>query len=225
MKKYSVLLAFLFCAFGAFSQEGEKVVKQPLGLSHELGLETGNLVGRLLGNEGGSGEELPDDPYLLTYKISTGKWALRTGLGGDWSKTVEREDGFADSRTVESSRFDVRLGVERRFSLGGKWLGNVALDGIGIFSQDKTIDDSGFDVITNSETVDGWGAGPSFGIQFNVTERLSFYTEGFVYYTSTERQIARTFKNFPEFDDELSSVDGERLKISLPSVLYLVLRF
>jgi hypothetical protein len=104
-------------------------------------------------------------------------------------------------------------------------MGNVALDGVGYFSKDETIDDSGFDVITNSETVNGWGVGPSFGLQFNLTERLSFYTEGFFYYKTGERQSARTFKNFPEFDDELRNIDEEEIQISLPSVLYVVFRF
>ena len=230
MKNIITTACLLFMAFFAQAQTapdgGAKKMKKertPPGFTHELGIETNKLIARLVSDSVEDG--LPDKPYFLTYKIGMGKWALRTGIGGDRSKTVEREDGFADSHTEKSGRFDVRAGLERRFPLGKKWEGNVALDGIGFFSQNKTIDDSGFDVITLSNTVNGWGLGPSFGLQFNLTERLSFYTEGFFYYTSADRQGGRTFKNFPEFDDKLKTIKEEDIKVSLPAVLYIVFRF
>ena len=63
---------------------------------------------------------------------------------------ADEDQGGDINQTDESGRLDVRLGLERRFDLGKKWQGNVALDGIGFFAQDKLIQDSGFDVITIS---------------------------------------------------------------------------
>lgn len=227
MKKIFFLLLLLPIVISANAQEGktkkEKTPKERPAFSHEVGLETNNLVSRIFSD--GNENDRPDNPYLFTYKLGIGSWALRTGVGGDRKKSVEREEGFADSRTTQTGNLDVRLGLERRFELGEKWTGNVALDGTGFFSENKVIEDSGFDVITTAETADGWGVGPSFGIRFDVTQRLSLYTEGFFYYTFSDVQSARTFKNFPEFDDQIMNVEEEELKISLPSVLYVVFRF
>ncbi len=223
MKKYAALLLFFFAVAVLPAQTDTVPSKAKVAIGHEIGIETNNLISRFLDedNEGG----LLESPYLLTYKLVMGQWAIRTGIGGDRHKSTETEEGFADSKTTEFNQLDYRLGIEKRFSLGKKWQANIGLDGLGFTSKNKVVEDSGFDVITTSESVNGWGAGPSFGLQFNLGKSISLYTEGSFYYTFSTLQGARLFKNFPEFDDELKETKEENLDIRLPAVLYIVFGF
>jgi hypothetical protein len=117
----------------------------------------------------------------------------------------------------------LRLGIERRFSLGGRWQGNVGLDAVADWTQDKVINDSGFDVITQTKDLQYIGGGLSVGIKYQLTKRLSFGTEGFLYYTIGEITDGEFFKNFPVGEDDISKSDVYNLKVGLPSALYLIL--
>lgn len=223
MKKYTALLLFTFAVAVLSAQTDTLPAKAKLAIGHELGIETNNLISRFLDENNDEG--LLESPYLLTYKLVLGHWAIRTGIGGDRHKSTETEEGFADSKTTESNEIDYRIGIEKRFSLGEKWQANIGLDGLGFSSKNKVVEDSGFDVVTTSESVNGWGGGPSFGLQFNLGRQISLYTEASFYYTFSTREGARLFKNFPEFDDELKKTKEENLDIRLPAVLYIVFRF
>lgn len=219
MKKSFSILALL--ALVQYVRAQDTAYSEPIKLTTEVGLQTNALFSRLTGSEAG----LQQNPYLLTGKLVYGRLALRTGIGGSYKKTVQKEEGFADSKTNTSQSLDLRLGIERRFELGRRWMGMVGADAVGAWSQTKEVEDSGFDVITISEDVQTFGGGLVSGIQFNVSERLSFYTEGFVYYTTGEVVSGRFFKNFPIFDDNKERSETSELLIGLPSSLYLVFSF
>ncbi|MEK7257530.1 MAG: hypothetical protein AAB316_22435, partial [Bacteroidota bacterium] len=136
MQKVTSLFIALFFTSVAWAQEAEKPE-----LTTEIGIKTTAFLDRLLDVDE---SEFAKNPYLLTGKLAFGNLALRGGIGGSRKKDKHTEEGFADSQTALNQHLDLRLGIERRFSLGGKWQGSVGVDATGFWSEDKTVEDSGF---------------------------------------------------------------------------------
>lgn len=220
MQKYFTIICLLIAAGNLAAQEAEPA---PFKLRLEVGLQANSLFDRLANDAGGN---TAANPYLLTGKIGLGEsLAIRVGMGGQHDKEIQRVDGFANSTTILKQRLDLRLGMERVFPLGDRWFGFLGGDVVANWTQDKTIEDSGFDVITESNDVQYIGGGLSAGIKFKVTKRLSFGTEGFLYYVVGEKTDGEFFKNFPVGEDKINKSDISSVKVGLPSALYLILEF
>lgn len=198
-------------------------VKRNIPIHFQLGLNAPLLLGRVISSDPDQPGET--NPYLLTGKFLVGKIALRAGIGGYLDKAIQREGMFADSETTEMMGFDVRIGLEYQHDFSPRWTGNFGADWILFSSKDKLIVDSGFDVVTTGTQTSGWGIGPVLGLQFNITDRLSLLTEGAFYYTQSEGQTSRLFQNFPEFDDELGSIETTSLRLNLPITFFIVYEF
>jgi hypothetical protein len=217
--KIFITILFTVLAFGnAWAQEEAEPVK----LQTEIGIQTNALFGRLVN---GSDNGLEQNPYLLTGKLVMGNLAIRAGIGGQYDKQVDRVDGFANTTTTLKQRLDLRLGVERRMSLGDRWQGSLGLDVVAGWTQDKTIEDSGFDVITDTHDLQYLGGGLAAGVKYQVTKRLSFGTEAYLYYTFGNLTDGEFFKNFPVGEDKIQKSDVSNLKVGLPAALYLILEF
>lgn len=213
-------ILLLLSSFGKAMAQDE--AKAAIPLRAEIGIQANALFGRLL-TDGENG--LVQNPYLLTGKVYLGNIGLRVGFGGDHSKEIERVDGFANTITTLNQRLDLRLGAERSFSLGDRWQGSLGADAIANWTQDKTINDSGFDVITDTKDIQFIGGGLVFGIKYQVTKRLSFGTEGYVYYTVGNITEGQFFKNFPVGEDKTKKLDTSALQVGLPSALFLIFEF
>ena len=218
MHRISIILLLVFATGTLTAQEGTK----PLELRTEIGVQTNALFGRLTNNDG---DGLVQNPYLLTGKLAFGNLALRAGIGGSHEKEVQHVEGFANSTTILAQRLDIRLGAERRFPLGDRWQGSLGLDAVADWTQDKTTNDSGFDVITDTRDIQYIGGGMAAGLKYQVTKRLSFCTEGYLYYTVGKITDGQFFKNFPVGDDKIKESDTRAFKIGLPSALYFVFEF
>ncbi len=197
-------------------------VKKKIPIHFEIGINAPLLIGGFLG---GNSEELASNPYLLNGKFIVGKIALRVAGGGHLKQVVEREGEFADSKTTESLGYDVRLGLEWQHDFGKRWIGTFGADGILFSNKENVILDTGFDAVTTGTFTTGWGFGPVLGIQFAITKRLSILTEGAFYYTQSDAQTSRLFKNFPDFDDQLGSIESTELRINLPATFFIQYRF
>jgi len=200
--------------------EVEKV-KKKIPIHFQIGLNAPLLFGGFLGGS----SVLADNPYLLSGKFLVGKIALRAAVGGKINRLVESEGEFADSKTTEDLGYDVRIGLEWQHNFGRRWIGTFGADGIIFSAQEKVILDSGFDAVTTGTFTRGWGAGPVLGIQFAITDRLSILTEGAFYYTQSNAQTSRLFKNFPDFDDQLGKIESTELKTYLPATFFIQYQF
>jgi hypothetical protein len=219
MPRLTTILILFFSSYQVMAQEQDKAA---IPFRAEIGVQANALFGRLL-TDGENG--LVQNPYLLTGKVYWGNIGLRVGLGGDHRKEIQRVDGFANTKTILTQRLDIRLGAERSFSLGDRWQGSLGVDAIANWTQDKTINDSGFDVITDTKDIQFIGGGPVFGLKYQVTKRLSFGTEGYVYYTVGNITDGQFFKNFPVGEDKTKKLDTRALQVGLPSALYLIFEF
>jgi hypothetical protein len=219
MHKSLTILLVLFLVGKSWAQEE---ATEPIKLRTEIGFQTNALFGRLTS----AGENsLVQNPYLLTGKLVLGNIAIRAGLGGAHSKQVDRVEGFANTITTLVQQLDLRLGAERRFPLGDRWQGSLGVDAVANWTQNKTVNDSGFDEITDSRDLQYIGGGMAIGIKYQATKRLSFCTEGYLYYTVGKLTEGQFFKNFPVGEDKIKESDTSAMKIGLPSALYIVLEF
>lgn len=228
--RFLYLGILLFLSFNAIAQEVrespvEEVaqkVKEKTPVQFEMGLNAPLVFGQLLSS---NALTTNPNPYLLTGKLFFGKLGLRAGVGGHINNTIEREGDFADSEAIEDLGIETRFGIEWRSALGNRWKGTFGLDGIFFSNKNITILDSGFDEVRTGTVNTGWGVGPVLGLQFFITDRLSILSEGAFYYTQAEAQTSRLFKNFPEFDDELGSINTTSLRINLPTTFFIVFKF
>jgi hypothetical protein len=222
MKKYLLLIAYILAFGHAFAQDEIVVEKTPIKLRAEVGIQTNALFGRL-SNDAENG--LVQNPYLLVGKLGLGNLAIRLGVGGQHDKQVDKVEGFANTTTTTKQRLDLRLGIERQFQLADRWVGTFGVDAVADWTQDKTVEDSGFDVITETNDLQYIGGGLAAGVKYQISRRLSIGTEGFVYYTAGKITMGEFFKNFPVGEDKTQESDISNLKIGLPAALYLNLEF
>jgi hypothetical protein len=218
MQKIAALFLLAFPLGKLVAQEAT----EPNKLQTEIGIQANALFGRLVSNDGNG---LVQNPYLLTGKLAFGSLAIRAGIGGAYNKEVQKEEGFANSFTILKQRLDLRLGGEFRFPLGPRWEGSFGFDAVGDWTQDKTINDSGFDVITDTRDIQYIGGGPVFGIKYQLSQHFSVATEGYVYYTLGKITDGEFFKNFPVGEDKIQKSATRDLQIGLPSALYLIFQF
>jgi len=225
-----LLLSFTFTLSAQKTKKGKKrkkekqenIDKPKLEWKHELGINTSFVIERILNF---NDEELAVSPYLLTYNIGLNDWKIRFGIGGERKTAETREEGFADSTSDDQSSIEVRLGYGYQKKFGQKWTATFGADLTGFWSNEKKIQDSGFDKIIDERIQKGFGIGPVLGFQYDFGERLSLYAEGTFYYTFSNTRDGLFFTNFPEVEDLVDNTDGQELLINLPSTLYLVFRF
>lgn len=222
--RYKIIL-IVFLAFGghvssqSLSADSADIdsLGQKIVIKHELSMDVTSLIRQFL-----RGDSIGfDSPYFLTYKLLMGNQGIRLGLGGRYNRSLKYNEQFADNQVDVDREINMRLGYELRSQLGEKWLGYFGLDAVGLLSQTKTIRDSGIDVITNKLNIWGIGGGPTIGIQFYLTDRLSFSTEGSFYFVYLEEKSFELFQNFPQFNDVIEVNDKQELKITLPSTIYI----
>jgi opacity protein-like surface antigen len=216
-----MLALLLTTGLAAAQAAAQDAIAERKPLSIEAGIQCNVLLDRLLGSTNASNS----NPYLILGKVACGNTAFRLGIGGNRSKDKKQQEGFADSQTTLNQGIQLRLGAERRYELGKRWFGSFGFDAVADRTENKTINDSGFDVETKSTVNRSIGGGLVAGLQFHITEKLSLYTEGFLYYTFGETRSGRFFKNFPEFNDDVNTTDTQDLIVGLPSVLYVVVKF
>jgi hypothetical protein len=219
MQKQLLHIVLLLAAFGKIQAQDE-----PTGpkMAYQVGVQTNALFERLHPDTEGS---LVKNPYLLVGKVAFGKQVLRLGVGGAYDRDVERVEGFANTSTLLQQQLDIRLGTERVLPLGERWSGSIGLDAVAHWGTDKTVEDSGFDVITDTDDLQLFGGGLVGGLKFQATRWLSFGTEAFVYYTKGTRTEGEFFKNFPTGEDKIKKTDVDRLQIGLPNSLFILIEF
>ena len=191
MKYIICVIVLLFPAVTVWSQEGEKKEKK---VHHEIGLNASYFVKQFvdLGDN-----DLSISPYLLTYRMYFGTWALRFGIGATYNKNNTERTRFTDKEAFENYSIDMRIGMEKRLDFSTRWKGFIGIDGIGFGNKDRQELDSGFDIVTVSETESGWGIGPVLGVQFFINEKLSLSTEASYYAAFSTREKGTFFTSFP----------------------------
>src|SRR5690606_17559665 len=103
------------------------------------------------------------------------------------------------SRIITNQYLDARLGYERSITLSKRWGAFYGLDAV--FGMDNYESESSFDnggmptSQKESESVLEYGGGPVLGIRFRISDRISIFTETFVYGMMIDTDYNATFSN------------------------------
>jgi hypothetical protein len=235
------------------------VVRKPYTACNELG---GNFTLFLKQIFDLSNTTLPTLPYDLTYKHICGKNAFRAGFGilmnnstvnttttssgaGSGSSLIPGPDPIVPT-TTKSMNIFYRLGWERRYMLDTRicaWWGLDLAGQIGSsHSASSVVNNNLPNSYSYSRTSDdaqtmAIGGGPVCGIQFYITQKLSFFTEMPLYFQyNYQKDVTDNYQNQligGGFNPSYASSDNgqtqitknPRLSLTLPVTLYLALKF
>ncbi|HYG20813.1 MAG TPA: hypothetical protein VD816_17870 [Ohtaekwangia sp.] len=232
----AAIVASCFCVL-AYGQDDSIGPKS----DHYIGIQANQLIKQIL-NFSNSNPAI-DNPYLLTYAVTSRRTGsgLSIGLGYNFNET---SDGDAISRReTEINDFSLRVGYEKKSSLGKRWMVGFGADII--IDKDKNvtvnINDSEFNK-SNIETIStakGFGLGPRLSLNFKITDRIMLGTEATYYFRRVKNSFAvnstittmefdpNTGNTFPvtRTDHTETSDKTKRLQFSVPAVLFLTVKF
>ncbi len=190
-------------------------------MRHYIGVQANQLLRQLL-NFGGTSNGV-NNPYFLTYALNSTKTGvgLNFGLGYSYSSS-SNGDPFTP-RTTTNNSLSMRAGIEKKFTIGKRWLSSYGLDFLFDESLDKTETTFnpgvGLSNKTTTEfTTSGTGLGPRFTLNFLISNKIILGTEASYYYrasTSTQKVT-----NQPDQTNKPKS-----FTFAVPAVLFVILKF
>lgn len=224
MKKSIFLLFFSLIFAGQIAaQENDTELNNTPQFTHEVGINATSLIKQVISF---SDTSFAISPYLITYKLLTNKnLGIRVALGGNYSRKKENVQNFEDTATSTDLGLDLRIGVEWQQQLGKRWKTAVGLDFVSSNVLDKTVIDTGFDVVTFENKSNTLGGGPILGIYYNISNKVSLYTEAAAYFTTGNSFNSQDFKSFPEFNEKSDDITETSFQFHVPTTLYLVFTF
>ena len=220
---YRTLISILLLAlsFGARGQSDMMPAPEEALYQHDIGLNAIGMLRAVFDSE----ESDAITPYLFIYNWDLGKMNFRAGLGPQYSSSTEVHDGFTDSREITHLDIDARIGLGFDIIEESKWVVRTGFDIVGAYTLDKTIDDTGFDRVT--QTTEAWdlGIGPFAQVVFRISPRISLSTEASIYARHFSSTVREEFENFPDFNNQLSKTNGQELDVFLPTSLFIHFHF
>jgi hypothetical protein len=227
MKKIKFIICSLLFVTLAKSQDSTKVIK------HEIGFNTVLLVKQLISNNPTA--TLDQLPYSVFYNMYFNNTiGIRVGLGLSNAKYKTTIEGQVEPRETKQQDLNVRGGITYNFIKHQKLTLNAFVDGIYNNSSYKTVNTQTINsfpqtinvTTTSSDKMVGTGGQIGVGVKYDLLKYLSLYIEvpiSFVASTVTS-EVETTRSNATSQKNSNKDVIT-RTYITLPSTLYLVLRF
>lgn len=211
--------------------ESEKSVKKERTATTYLGVQANQLIRQIL-NFSNSNSAI-DNPYLFIYSVNSKETGVgfNSGLGFSVSEIADGDP--SNRRETKINNLSFRMGVEKKSSIGKKWLVSWGFDLTHDNLKNETINTQIFDltnpsnksVSSTKNTTSSWGIGPRFTLNFQVTNRILLATEANYYYRfgSTTTTSSVTSPGFSSNNE--SSSDFTRFQFTVPAVIYLIVKF
>ncbi len=163
-------------------------------------------------------------PYVLTYKlISPRNHAFRMGVGGTYSNKKETFENTGQlPRTTNAYSLDFSAGYEYRMPLSDRWLCFFGADAVTDLVSSKVIATDPSDEVTTITKTTEYGGAMVVGIQFNISKRISLFTETSVQFTNSKSSFESTFLNNPGFNSKQVTRETS-VNFVLPTSLFLAI--
>ena len=204
-------------------------------IRHQVGVQMNELIRQVL-NFGGTSNPSSalTNPYLITYSANLARtgWGLRAGVGYDYER-FDEDDGFV-TRETDGNVINARLGLEKAFVLSPKWSTGVGLDAVYRADNRKTKTITrAFDSTTTNvvSAVTARGGGPMGWLRYHITPSVLVGTEASFYYTTGRQEQTVRITQRDQFTGIYTTTstnidDTEAFgRISVPAVIYLIVRF
>ena len=222
MKAIFLLISVLICSQLYGQEEKAEVVFFPTEeKTTEIGLNVTSVISSFVGSNDGT---IDPGSYPLIVKIAKDHKAWRLGLGMDFKSRQERGTfGFGFNTTSTSSVF-TKFGREWRHLVAKRAVAYFGVDVLLSYTSEKS------EVFTSTDEVSlqlndiGFGAGPVYGIQWALSERMLLSFEGSFYGIVTRSHVKEEFEQNPIFNKDETNWLAD-VEMNMPQWLYLVVRF
>jgi hypothetical protein len=213
VQKYLIASAFVLTSVFHASGQSDSTFKK---VDQYLGVQANQLL-RQLFNLGGSSSPI-NNPYTLVYSLNSKQtgWGFATGLGYTY-RQFEEGDPFNPLETTISDFF-FRVGVDKKSTIGKKWLAGFGFDILLENLKNETESKSGFGNFKSETKSKVFGFGPRFGLTYSITDRILLGTEATYYFKRTKetQEITNLEKRNEKFKE---------FSFAVPAVLFVSLRF
>ena len=224
----------LGCIGHSFAQTEDPNSKQEKMFEHSIGVQLNPLIRQVLNfNNSTTATNANVSPYLVTYNINLKKtgWGLRIGGGYNYS-SVKNDDGVTATNT-KLNDVQLRVGIEKAFTLSPKWSAGAGLDFVYNSNDDNNVAvTTSFDTITTTTktTTSSYGGGPMAWLRYNITEKILIGTETSFYYLTGKDKITVT-TTITDFSGSSNSSDSKTDNkvasgtFTLPVAFYVIVKF
>jgi hypothetical protein len=163
-------------------------------------------------------------PYVLTYKlISPRNHAFRMAVGGIYSNKTETFKNTGQlPRKTNAYSLDFSAGYEYRIPLSERWLCFTGADAITDLASSKVVATDPSDEVTTITQTTEYGGDLLVGIQFNISKRISLFTETSVQFTNSKSTFEAKFLNNPGFNSKQVTRETS-VNFVLPTSLFLAI--
>lgn len=220
MKTFFLLLILSLLPFFVFAQEKDRFFFPTEEATTEIGLNVTSVVSSFVDSNDGSID--PGD-FPLVIKRAKNNKAWRFGLGLDF-KSQRNQGVVTFGNNTQSSAIFTKFGREWRHLVAKRVVAYYGLDLLWSYVSEENEVFTSTDFVSLQLNNMGFGAGPVFGLQIALSERMLLSFEGSLYGVVTRSRILEEFEQNPIFNrddvDWLSDV-----KMNMPQWLYLVVRF
>lgn len=163
-------------------------------------------------------------PYVLTYKlISPRNHSFRMAVGGIYSNKTETFENTGQlPRKTNAYSLDFSAGYEYRIPLSDRWLCFTGADAITDLASSKVVATDPSDEVTTITQTTEYGGDLLVGIQFNISKRISLFTETSVQFTNSKSTFEAKFLNNPGFNSKQVTRETS-VNFVLPTSLFLAI--
>jgi hypothetical protein len=221
MRTFSRVITSIICLAFLHPASAQEATEAKI-LHHQIGVSTLGLLNLIRDDAEGSEFQTP---ILFSYAYRTPALIVRVGIGPKYSSESIERDGFTDREEISSLAIDGRIGAGIRFIADGRWEAYAGVDAAGGYHRDRTIEDTGFDRITEQTELRRAGGGPFLQVDYHLSPVVSLGAESGLYWIQETTKRTVHFENFPDFDSEISETTGNDLDVSLPNTIFLRFHF
>ena len=232
--KQTFLICLLLAGTATISHAQEETEIREKKVVHHLGVQINELVRQVFNFNSSNATATNNNPYLLVYSINSINkgWGGRIGVGYTYRSFTD-DDGV-NRRETDINDMQLRVGIEKAFTLSGRWSTGIGVDGLYNLNDDRTRNViRAFDTTTTITKTDitSFGGGLMGWIRYNISEKVVIGTEtSFYFVTGDQKQdlsVTRRAQNTGMWETTVSKIDNELAEgiFRLPVAIYLMVRF
>jgi len=224
LNKYILIICALIIPVISSAQKEEEAEKK---VNHYLSVQINELTKQIF-NFGGSNTIF--SPYFINYGLNSTKSGYGISLGFGYTLVEDKSGDELNNVESKNTRAAIRLGLEKKFTIGKKWIISGSIDGLyaeaSNFTKSVNNDTFGniFEVETKSEVTSA-GFGIRGNIYFMLTPRIFLGTEASYTYKINKEKTETTTNSNGALSQSESSPSTSNITFDYPVVLWLTLKF
>lgn len=187
--------------------------------SHQLGINTTSLLGRILSNESINDDDMGP---MISYWYQPNRLALRVGLAGNYELTTD-EPANNTSRNNTDYWVESRLGGHRQVTINERWSVFTGLDLVNRIGKQETKSKSDFETFTTTTDLNKFGGGPVLGLQFHFNPRVCLYSEASLHYYYQSEKFKASSDRGGQFETKQETIK-RLVDLQMPLSIYLTIR-